>query len=669
MWVLLLIGLVWQAHATAQEGADAPPLSELLWLDHSASLLGTGVNAVVVAPDDPLRLYAAGRGYVAGSKDGGATWGPLLLLAGNEFQDEDQTLIEVHEDDLQTFEDTDAEAQFESLREEYFDEFTQRYGETLATELMLDIEDDLRDEAYADLIDQASEAGNERDYLDRLNRLLTAGFSEEEATRLASDPLAVWSLVIEVDAPKIVYAATGRGLYRSIDRGTRWERLISGLGPDGDGVLSVRAADQGKTILAGTTRGLLVSTDAGRTWSRSLGAVSSEPIREVIRVDARGRFFAMGSRGIFRTDDTGTTWTTLVPTGFDVADATAMLSPAGWGDSLFVTTPKGVHRSDDGGGTWAKLSGSGLASSGLLQVLPVDGVDKLIAITEGDVYASTDGGDNWFTASAGLVGQDLRWIAVGPTGELWLGSSSGLLKGLAGEAAAIQAESIRRLREIWAEEPSIAQVVGAGLIYHGLEDTPVDGWHEALFFSKFAPQGWVTLDYRQRRYDNEYVTWVFPNRDSDRTLDTISRQQRRTNYQNPQTNDELLGPPSNLEWQVFATWDLGRMLYDPASTTIENVGAQLRKTRQKLVGRIVRLLIKRRALQLRVVSTGELAVERHIEFQLELEEMTALLDGLTGGYYSKAASSYRAEDLLFNDDVEETARESLASIDTEGENE
>lgn len=69
--------------------------------------------------------------------------------------------------------------------------------------------------------------------------------------------------------PRVVYAATMKGFYRSMDGGMTWAASNSGLRiPYVNNVLAPR--EMPGTIYASTPAGLHVSTDQGRTWSRPI---------------------------------------------------------------------------------------------------------------------------------------------------------------------------------------------------------------------------------------------------------------------------------------------------------------------------------------------------------------------------------------------------------------
>ena len=124
-------------------------------------------------------------------------------------------------------------------------------------------------------------------------------------------------------------------------------------------------------------------------------------------------YLAVGSGGVWRTDNAGTTWTPIFDGQRSYSIGTVTLDPTspevvwvgtgenvsgrhvGWGD--------GVYRSRDGGGSWEKMGLDGSDHIGRILVDPRDGDTVLVAAEgplwsgggERGVYRTEDGGASW----------------------------------------------------------------------------------------------------------------------------------------------------------------------------------------------------------------------------------------------------------------------------------
>jgi photosystem II stability/assembly factor-like uncharacterized protein len=77
--------------------------------------------------------------------------------------------------------------------------------------------------------------------------------------------VTVYALVLDPRVPHTLYAGTGDGLYKSVDRGAQWARLAGA--PTG-AVLSLAVDPSNPLIVyAGTPDGVAKSLDGGRRWS------------------------------------------------------------------------------------------------------------------------------------------------------------------------------------------------------------------------------------------------------------------------------------------------------------------------------------------------------------------------------------------------------------------
>ncbi|WP_208921741.1 VPS10 domain-containing protein [Streptomyces capitiformicae] len=244
----------------------------------------------------------------------------------------------------------------------------------------------------------------------------------------------VVSLALDPNRTDTLYAAAASGgLWRSTDAGETFHSVWPDSRTQAMG--SVATAPDG-TLYAGTGEpnpgggsityegtGLYRSRDGGRTWTslglRDSGAISAITIdpadpRRIYVAAAGSLYNGGGDRGVYRSDDGGSTWERILAGANEFTGATEIVVD---GDRLYAVlwdkrrrpdlrtyggVGSGVFRSTDGGESWQRLGG-GLPAAGsdVGRIgLGVAG-DRLYAIVnkasgpfEG-FYASTDGGDNW----------------------------------------------------------------------------------------------------------------------------------------------------------------------------------------------------------------------------------------------------------------------------------
>ena len=247
----------------------------------------------------------------------------------------------------------------------------------------------------------------------------------------------VWQLRPDTaDRPDVVWAGCEpHSLWRSTDGGCSFD-LVRGLWdhphrptwePGGGGgavhtVLPDPASD--RVTIAMSTGGVYVSEDRGKSWeprSRGISAVFlPDPLPEYgqcvhkVAVDAAGpqRMYAQNHFGVFRTDDGGSTWTSIaggLPADFGFP---IVSSPHAQGTAWVVplvadmqrVPPDGrlrVHRTRDAGESWAEV-GEGLPEHAWTAVMrdamcadDRDPTGLYVGTRDGCVYASADEGETF----------------------------------------------------------------------------------------------------------------------------------------------------------------------------------------------------------------------------------------------------------------------------------
>ena len=219
-------------------------------------------------------------------------------------------------------------------------------------------------------------------------RSLQVGLGEVAVTCLAVD-----------DARRVLLAGSHEGLYRSVDGGRRWERLVRGL-PDRLEVAAV-ALDPGApdVMLAASTGGaLFTSQDRGRSWSEGQGATG---LPAALLASATGRGLLHTDAGLFASVDQGRSWQRLAShVGLPGRGALSVApSPAGAAAvACAVVWEDGegrVIRSRDGGASWSELPGSAGALDVELDPGAPDTIYLLRSRGEDALLVSRDGGGSW----------------------------------------------------------------------------------------------------------------------------------------------------------------------------------------------------------------------------------------------------------------------------------
>lgn len=285
---------------------------------------------------------------------------------------------------------------------------------------------------------------------------------------------SVGAIAVAASNPNIIYVGSGEGLhrpdlsvgdgvYKSTDAGKTWTHLadlrdgqqISEIKIDNKNPDRVFAAVAGHPYGANETRGIYRSIDGGKTWQKVLhkdentGAADVEidptdsnvvyaclwESREGAWENAR---FDGTNGGIFKSIDGGSTWKQLMqglPAGISqAAIAVAPSNPKRLFSAVRTPTETKFYRSDDAGETWTLATDdarpANRIASGDLGDIQFDPKNADIVYAASIVtWKSTDGGKTWNAFRGAPGGDDYQNIWINPNdGNIMLmGSDQGAI--------------------------------------------------------------------------------------------------------------------------------------------------------------------------------------------------------------------------------------------------
>lgn len=254
---------------------------------------------------------------------------------------------------------------------------------------------------------------------------------------LGSSCGGVAALVIAPSDPSVVYAArfaAPAGVYKSIDGGLTYTRLLEGFGVNAVVSLGVdpSAAD---IVLAGTGyRHVHRSVDGGLTWQQEWDGLGGGDVAaltfvpgcpNVVLAATAGASGAVpevpaAAGGVFRSENGGFTWHELsagLPKivdgvgGYRTGIATLAVDPSTPGRIHAGTNLFWAFRSDDGGEHWVpSLIGGPNDHTRYVTTDPVDPSTLYV-----DHWRSRDGGRSWTPITNGLETYQVGQLAIAPS--------------------------------------------------------------------------------------------------------------------------------------------------------------------------------------------------------------------------------------------------------------
>jgi photosystem II stability/assembly factor-like uncharacterized protein len=245
------------------------------------------------------------------------------------------------------------------------------------------------------------------------------------------------------------FGSVGGGVWKSLNSGRTWTPIFDANNVASIGAIAVSTANP-NTVYVGTGEpdmrdsiaygdGVYKSTDAGKTWkhlglenTKQIGRIIVDPKNpNTVFVAAMGNAYAPNpDRGVYRSQDGGTTWQKVlfknddvgaIDLAFDPVDSKIVYATL-WNvrrPPWFIYAPAngpgaGIFKSTDGGSTWKEIS-VGIPVEGRghigISVAPSNR-NRLYAVVdakEGGVFVSNDAGATWTRLSSDKRLWDRGW--------------------------------------------------------------------------------------------------------------------------------------------------------------------------------------------------------------------------------------------------------------------
>jgi photosystem II stability/assembly factor-like uncharacterized protein len=437
-----------------------------------------------------------------------------------------------------------------------------------------------------------------------------------------------WTVVFSIQAKndainfvgvqgQAIFVCTGDGVFASADGKSTWKRVFKGIGEKENNVRHI-AFLKGKKIYIATGAGLFISNDNGNTWARDNIEGAGLSVKWIEFLD--DVFIVATDKGVYKNSGKGwkrTFITRREDAEYDANISDELLKPVNpvnsitaAGDKAFIATDSGIFISVDKGETWEYFIDSGLIS---LRVKRVLFKDVLYAVTEKGVFIFSDREGLWQDLYKGMATKEVKSIAIDSDKNIWTATKKGLYKRKAmvmTELTAYNNLEIKKqdILERFKEEPGIEEVQKAAIEYAEVYPDKIKAWRDSANKKAILPNVSVGLD----RYVTDYWHW-----DSGTNPDTLQK-----------GND-------TVSWDVTMTWVMSELIWNSDQTSIDTRSKLMVELRDDIMNEVTRTYFERRRLQIEMLASPPQDLKLSIEKELRIQELTADIDGLTGGYFSK----------------------------------
>ena len=241
----------------------------------------------------------------------------------------------------------------------------------------------------------------------------------------------VESVAVDPVDPRIVYAGTWHLPWKTTDGGKTWHNIKEGLIDDSDVFSIIVDPEKPSTVFLSACSGIYKSENAGEQFHKIQGIPSTARRTRVLMQDPvhHDVVYAGTTEGLYKTVDGGKTFKRM--TGPDVIVNDVFVDPRNPEHVLLATDRSGVLSSNDGGASF--LAANEGFSGREVEALLVDRSNpaRLFAgvandKSYGSVFVSSHGGAGWDHIGEGLDGRDVFALAQAPDGTVLAGTNHGV---------------------------------------------------------------------------------------------------------------------------------------------------------------------------------------------------------------------------------------------------
>ncbi|MGB3111610.1 MAG: hypothetical protein WBB84_01325, partial [Candidatus Omnitrophota bacterium] len=437
-----------------------------------------------------------------------------------------------------------------------------------------------------------------------------------------------------------VAVATDNGIYIGRGKGKGkggefWERIIGKK--DIAGVAICRLPGQKDILLAWADEVLykindddLVRAGSGSLWRKRIDDV----------VCHNGAIYTAAGGSILRSPDGGDTWERMKlvseygpaedldekndfenTENDEVKESKLSLigniDPSGKG--ITVSTERGIFQFRVKDGAWDRIDTTGLPSTRVKYVAGTGGV--IFAATDRNVFLYSAEGREWRSVFELPVQGSISFVKSSIDGDeriwLWTANRKRLFRhdALALIKAADDLEKGKDIPDAL-KEPSILEVQRMAINYAEVSPDKIKRWRSGAKWKALLPR--LSFGISESKDDQ---------------VEIYTSSTKNYHYVVPDVVD--------TGWDIDLTWDLSDLVWNDSQTSIDVRSKLMVQLRDEILEEVTRLYFERKRILVELEESTPRDKRKLREKRMRIEELTAHIDALTGGQYSKALNDRR----------------------------
>jgi photosystem II stability/assembly factor-like uncharacterized protein len=506
--------------------------------------------------------------------------------------------------------------------------------------------------------------------------------------------LTVFALGIAIDPsnPDMVYAGTlGSDMLKSMDGGKTWQRVEVAPAESTVSAVAVHPFDS-NVIYAGTPDAVFRTKNGGAMWEKVFSQGKAAQSFSIDQVNPSVVYLGT-SEGLYRSGDGGSTWAEVGagPLGQKKVKRVAV-APSD-SNAIYAATADGVYGSADGGAKWQDLSkGTGLNNAMAIAFDPIDSA-TIWAATSSGLFRTAIGKPS--AAPAAAATQEKEAAAVAPAEEKAAAAPAAAEEPAAEEKAAAEVkpeetkpaekqvevvtveeapaakeaakegaaaagppiptiDDVHTVLGQFSHEPSVQEIQEVAMRFGEVHPDLIESWRKGAKYKALLPKFKLSFDFdrdKREAWIRDYekrtaegggtVTDITDEIEISPTTGTniTNTVETETSSENARLviTAERLGEERRRQQSVGFEfqWELGDFLYNPDQVRISDEARDLVELRNDILEEVTQFYFQRRQLQIDLLLSPSEDLRERLRLELQLQEVTANIDYLTGGYLTQ----------------------------------
>jgi photosystem II stability/assembly factor-like uncharacterized protein len=449
-----------------------------------------------------------------------------------------------------------------------------------------------------------------------------------------------WLEICATD-PSVAFAATNFGAFRTRDMGITWDRVFIGSSTEENSVRSVHChPENANNVYLATAQGMRISRDGGDQWERPTGNLGAWGTNFITTHPLDRQKLLVGTDiGSYATIS-GAEEETLYFADQPAPEVRSVTVVRGTSDpnTMYVGTRDGAAYTHNGGETWTRM-GEFLLGHYPIYALEVDPRDPqhLYVQTPYHLFESYDGGASLEEILTGYT--DLRFSLLDPLDPdvLWVVGYSQVWRYQRPEPtpSGPPSEAARRAREALSVDPGLDETMERALARAHLDQRHVQEHRQNIRRSSLVPTadlaGWIGFNFGRMSSTTTNINLSHYSYFFDLGCNMY---EMATAYCGYRGGSFAINPQDSFDLNYFGVflvlaWPLGRAVLDERATG--RMWLDILRMRDRVMYMVYDYWSDRhRMLNYLARGGNDLLAEQ--AYVMRLEEMSAVLDGMTDGF-------------------------------------